>query len=1542
MYRMKKDRFVLHFIALSVAFVFVALILSKRVVQFKPSYAYTVGACNNMSADLRSKLEVGEETLTYECFGALGDGTTNDYEAIKKTHDFANQEYIEKGIFIPVYASGDKTYYMGSNTSGIIRVATDTYFNGANFIIDDVGSGIDPTKALFRIVSPMNIDTGNYYVDYGKFTNMDCMDSNISSCTVNNDIVNSNPWKNLSITTSTTNVKTFVDSVLADTTHVDAKSMKYLKNAQLWVIAVTNSNKNYIRQGSNQNDGEYQVEDIVINSKTGEVLSDIEWNYDDVVRIRIWPVPEKHVTVENGNFTTWTNNVAFDDSGNKTTIRERNIQVFYSGNVSIRNINHYLDESKHPNNNGQQVKANGNGYNGFIRLSHASYVDLDNVYLTPHMYTKKADNSDGFATYDLIFNQSINLFFNRVSYACKDRADAQCYDDYMVNGDRWGIIGSNGSKNVFIRNSKVNRIDSHRGIRNLLVEDTTIGNKGFTLTGSGLFYGKNLIVDRSNNLISLREDYGSTWNGKMVLDNVNYVLASSSTNPTIINSNHTQVNFGYNTFFPELYLRNVTIDNDTYNSTHPVTLIHLNENATSGSNKYGFKGNIYFTKVKYKTTGSSMYLFSDDFVSNNNNLNINSYRGSSKVTIGYKNNDSNFNLVASSNNLSRLQDSSVNTKFAFDTGSTITDTIDAKIEEVVGTLSNKEGQSQMPEPLAGNFALKSAKANNKYSLNETISADRDTYTINVPVGTTSVSFTAEASGNPMSLIYPDTIQLTDEITRFDVTLFGIYATQKVYHIEINRTLALKNATIPNDAYCNSLTYAGREQTLTKNPGEGYVFTNNKGTAAGSYTVSATLAEGYQWSDGTNTTKTFNCIIQKATPTVTLNPTSVSVAVGGKATYYESASVKGKFTNTSGATGTATVTPETTLDIFANRNATATVSGVKVGTATITVTFNPTDTTNYSQVQKTLNVSVTEKPPEEKKAEIPSSGYCNELTYNGSDQTLVKAAGKGYQFSNTQGKDAGVYNVKANLESGYKWSDGSTDAKSVQCRIEKATAPITLTPSSGEVSIGSTISFKESSTVPGKFSNTPEDSKIAKASPDGTGDTPAGETVDVTVTGVAEGSTSIIVTFTPNDSTNYKSSSEQRYTVNVGSSGAGGGTVDGDEVKIPTSDEFCKDVTYNGQDQVLTIDVKEGFHFIENTKKDAGEYTIKAVVNEGFTWDDGTATDKTIECEIKKADPVITLDIPTKQIIIGQSITFNESANIQGTFSNATMITDIASISGGEKSEVQTENTPFTVTVGGSLKGSSYVKVTFSPLDALNWNTITKKFRVMVSDATILDYQDGNDKFTISNDKRYLAGNNFLYTASDVNNHTIESNITLKDNLTVEFNNGEMIIKNSETGEETTVKLANFSSDYTIEEDILYIPKAMSVDDFLNSFQKNNVTISVQKTNEDQVVAGSIVNVIYGEQIVDSYIVKIKAPDPVKTSGDDEDSDFLFGINPIFLIIGGILLVAAVCVLVIPKLKKKPKFIQQDPNQPGAPGQAVDPNQQDPNQQPPTNYGPYFQ
>ena len=78
-----------------------------------------------------------------------------------------------------------------------------------------------------------------------------------------------------------------------------------------------------------------------------------------------------------------------------------------------------------------------------------------------------------------------------------------------------------------------------------------------------------------------------------------------------------------------------------------------------------------------------------------------------------------------------------------------------------------------------------------------------------------------------------------------------------------------------------LIYNGQEQTGVAEA-TGYTVTNGKATDAGSYTATATLAEGYKWSDNTTVAKQIEWSIAKAALTATADDITVTVGDGAPA------------------------------------------------------------------------------------------------------------------------------------------------------------------------------------------------------------------------------------------------------------------------------------------------------------------------------------------------------------------------------------------------------------------------------------------------------------------------------------------------------------------------------------------------------------------------------------------------------------------------------------------------------------------------------------
>lgn len=185
--------------------------------------------------------------ITYEMFGARGDGVTDDMKAIVAAHEAAN----EQGLPVRVAA---RTYYIGGAALTAV-VKTDTDFGEARFIIDDRNVE-DRTTDIFDIRS---------YMEPYEIEGMTSLAKGSGKLGV----------------------------------RLPCESL-----VEIW-----NEDKRiYIREGPNQNSGVPQRE-MLVASRSGRIsrLSEVIWQYDKVTKAKAYPIDGKTLTVRGGHFTTIAN-----------------------------------------------------------------------------------------------------------------------------------------------------------------------------------------------------------------------------------------------------------------------------------------------------------------------------------------------------------------------------------------------------------------------------------------------------------------------------------------------------------------------------------------------------------------------------------------------------------------------------------------------------------------------------------------------------------------------------------------------------------------------------------------------------------------------------------------------------------------------------------------------------------------------------------------------------------------------------------------------------------------------------------------------------------------------------------------------------------------------------------------------------------------------------------------------------------------------------------------------------------------------------------
>lgn len=182
--------------------------------------------------------------ITYESFGAVGDGIADDLPAIRRAHEHANAHRL------PVRSHPNATYHLGRRAL-TATIATDTDWNTSRFTVDDTNVE-DPKTPLFEVRSLL-----------------DPVDLNIPS-------------------------------LQSGQTRLDLHPPR-----DCYMQVFNDQHLRFIRRGLNQGKGTPQRDAFILRTD-GSVEGPIEWDYQTVTRIEAHAL-DQPLTITGGVFTTLAN-----------------------------------------------------------------------------------------------------------------------------------------------------------------------------------------------------------------------------------------------------------------------------------------------------------------------------------------------------------------------------------------------------------------------------------------------------------------------------------------------------------------------------------------------------------------------------------------------------------------------------------------------------------------------------------------------------------------------------------------------------------------------------------------------------------------------------------------------------------------------------------------------------------------------------------------------------------------------------------------------------------------------------------------------------------------------------------------------------------------------------------------------------------------------------------------------------------------------------------------------------------------------------------
>lgn len=311
------------------------------------------------------------------------------------------------------------------------------------------------------------------------------------------------------------------------------------------LVHVTDSNvKRFIRRGSNQNKGASQT-DVLLVDGSGHIdrSTPVLWDFEQITKVIAYPIDKTPLKLTGGCFTTIAN-------------AAESKYTYYARGLAIRRSNVVIDGLEH------RITGEGNHgapYGGFINVSDCAHVTCRNTTLSGHKTYQtigSAGRKVSMGSYDISVARASNVSFIN----CRQFND-------IKDRSRWGIMGSNYSKNLLFDGCTFSRFDAHQGVFNAAIRHSTLGYMGINAIGSGTFLVENSRV-YGGSFINLRSDYGSTWQGEFIIRNCTFVPSCGrKVSASLIGgSNDGRHDFGYTCYMPE----RITIDGlHIDDSNHP-------------------------------------------------------------------------------------------------------------------------------------------------------------------------------------------------------------------------------------------------------------------------------------------------------------------------------------------------------------------------------------------------------------------------------------------------------------------------------------------------------------------------------------------------------------------------------------------------------------------------------------------------------------------------------------------------------------------------------------------------------------------------------------------------------------------------------------------------------------------------------------------------------------------------------------------------------------------------------------------------------------
>lgn len=458
--------------------------------------------------------------IYYSDFGAVGDGVTDDFAAIKACHDYANLWGNT------VHGDEGKTYYIGNGTNGdYVEVKTDTYWHGANFIIDD--SEIE-----------IHYDSDQCNKDYnGQCT--ECLTRGAPIFYLPNDREDVDVSAALKA-----NLPLLGGYGESDNTQ---KLENWPLDYDALVVLGSTERKVFIRYGANADGGDDQYEAILVHADgTIDPSTPLTWDYTKISWATAHAADDKAITIDGALYDEDGNIVSVTDWLQKTTRPENNKYISTTRNIMVARSNSTIKNFDHRMTDDWEFRT---PYAGILYVRNSHNTLFENIVLQQH--DRKYHEGVISGTYEIggsaanatsYVNVRVSNFFcdggkwDYSSGAANATASTPGAVEYR------GCMGSNYCRNFYFEGCTLTSFDAHKGLGNLKIVDCTFEHINIFGSGVAEIYDSVVYVDGGYAVFNFREDYGASWRGDVIIDNVtmkycnDYKATNSNNELYVINS----------------------------------------------------------------------------------------------------------------------------------------------------------------------------------------------------------------------------------------------------------------------------------------------------------------------------------------------------------------------------------------------------------------------------------------------------------------------------------------------------------------------------------------------------------------------------------------------------------------------------------------------------------------------------------------------------------------------------------------------------------------------------------------------------------------------------------------------------------------------------------------------------------------------------------------------------------------------------------------------------------------------------------------------